>query len=65
MPVKQLSRLSFGFAALLLSVCLTGCSGSTEAEVDLDPNDPRLIESDEVINFVPETFTDEEIMGVK
>ncbi|WP_144060186.1 hypothetical protein [Rhodopirellula sallentina] len=62
MPTTSLSPFTAGAFALCLTFsCAVGCDGGTEnVQPNLDENDPRLIESDEVINFVPETMSKED-----
>ncbi len=62
MPTQNFKSSVVGVLALSLTLtCFTGC-GDNPADVkpNLDENDPRLIESDEVINFVPEGMSKED-----
>ncbi|SMP50561.1 hypothetical protein SAMN06265222_103125 [Neorhodopirellula lusitana] len=47
--------------ALLFVACLVGCEGNKEVEVNLDPSDPLLIESEEVLNYKPDEMSKEDM----
>ncbi len=40
--------------ALLLALATVGCGGKQDAAVEIDPNDPLLVEPPEVTEFEPE-----------
>ncbi|WP_144058956.1 hypothetical protein [Rhodopirellula sp. SWK7] len=60
MTIKIRTPVAIGLLTLCLS-WVSGCGGGAEnVKPNLDENDPRLIESDEVINFVPEGMSKED-----
>ena len=50
-----LRNTGLAFLALLMTSCLAGCGNSnSDAAVELSEDDPYLVESEEVLNYVPE-----------